>query len=298
MAPKTFENRLCGLSLDMFNKDYVHENLWDVEHTDAEKRVNFKNNLKLSKNGDMLGSTLFKGDCGVVHAELMLQNAGNNHVEASAVNSSYKPLALHAKYAFDAAKKSNSLTMTAEHTLPWNVFQFKLMPCSNMYSAFSLFTYKANCWQLNGGAEVNGKRESLYSNHVFGLGYRNNHMGKTYVVSARMLGDQATPVKSIVGNAYAGTLNGNGNVQTALSVAVEHMLDDASTKLKFAGLWHISDGYTPAYVKAKCDSDGQVAVTLFQRFNQKLAAAVGVNFNAKENVNPINANYGLKFFIS
>lgn len=85
MAPKTFENRLCGLSLDMFNKDYVHENLWDVEHTDAEKRVNFKNNLKLSKNGDMLGSTLFKGDCGVVHAELMLQNAGNNHVEASAV---------------------------------------------------------------------------------------------------------------------------------------------------------------------------------------------------------------------
>ncbi|GIX62197.1 eukaryotic porin protein [Babesia caballi] len=298
MAPLKFEKLLCGPSVDLLTKDFAHENIWEVEQTDAQKRGNFVNNLKLDRNGALLGSTHLKCNVGPVHAELKMQNSAAHHIEMSAVNPKYTPMSVHGKYAFDISKGSKTCELVAEHVHPMNTSQLKVLPLVKSFSAFSLFNYRMNCRQLSCGTEVTGNDCNAFSNYSFGLGYKNTHKEKTYVVSARLFGEKDNLVKSLVGNIYAGT--SHGSAQNALSVALEHNFSDAATKLKFAGLWHLTepDHPTPAYVKGKCDTEGKIALTLFQRFNKNFAAAVGVDFNGKQPINPSNANYGFKVLLS
>lgn len=298
MAPLAFEKPFCGPSLDMFNKYFAHENAWELEHTDSENKVNFVNNVKLARDGSLLGFTHLKGECGMFRGELKMQNAGPNHVDVTVAIPQYKDLSLYSKYAFDSIKKSSALTLAAEHVLPFNTTQFKYLPFVNQYSAFSLFTHNGGNWSLSGGAEVSGGVNGVYDGHVLGVGYKNSCHGKTYMLSARIFGGKEAAMNTLVGNVYAATAK--GNAQNALSMALEHRFEDATTRLRFAGLWQFTDGTTanPSYVKAKCDTDGDVAVTYFQRFNEKLATAVGVNFKAREDATLANASYGFKVLIS
>ncbi|KAK1444870.1 hypothetical protein BgAZ_107760 [Babesia gibsoni] len=298
MAPLTFEKPLCGLSLDMFNKDFVHEHVWELEHGDATKKVNFVNNMKLTKDGRLFGFTNLKGECSWVRGEVKLQSAGTSHVDVATTAPLYKPLTLHSKFAFDTAKKNNVLTLAAEHALPFNTTQFKFFPYEDKFSAFSMLHLKGNTWTLTAGGEVTGLKKDPYGSHVVGAAYKNACCSRTYQLAARVFGDKEVPVKTVVGNVYASAARGFG--QNAFAATVEHKLEDASNKLKFAGLWYMAGGTANAhcYLKGKCDSDGQVAVTVFQRFNERLAAAVGIDFNAKTQPALTNVNYGFKFLLS
>ncbi|CDR96442.1 hypothetical protein, conserved [Babesia bigemina] len=298
MAPLKFEKLICGSSVDLLKKDFAHENLWELEHTDAQKGSNFVNNLKLNKDGNMLGSTLIKGDIGTLHAELKAQNSGAHYLEVSAVHPQYTPMTVHAKCEIDVPKGTYSGEVAADHVLPMNSSQLKVQPFSRDYSAFSFTNFKLNCGQVYAGAELTGKNCSLLTNYTGALGYKKQRDDKTYLVAARLFGAREYGLTSLVGNIYAG--RAHGCAQNALAVALEHSFKDTTTKLKFAGLWHITEPHhpTPAYVKGRCDTEGNFAFTLFQRFSSNLAAAVGVDFNAKESVSPSTANYGFKMMLS
>ncbi|ORM41170.1 uncharacterized protein BXIN_0378 [Babesia sp. Xinjiang] len=298
MPALKFEKLLCGPSVDLLKRDFVHENNWEVEHTDSAKGSNFTNNLYLHRNGHMVGSTCIKADVGPVNAELKMQNNGDHYIDMSVVNPHYPAMKVLSKYAFNVTKGTNTYEVAAEHVHPMNTSQIKILPFARNYSAFSLFNYKRECCQVFCGTEVFGNHGSVFSNYALGLGYKREKDGRSYLVSARLFGDKVDLAKSLVGNLYAGAAH--GCAQNAMSVALEHEFKTAQTKLAFGGLWHLTvpDHPTPSYVKGKCDTDGQIALTLFQRFNKNLAAAIGVEFNGKESVNPAAARYGFKLFLS
>ncbi|GFE52857.1 eukaryotic porin, putative [Babesia ovis] len=298
MPALKFEKLLCGPSVDMFRKDFVHENLWEVEHADNQKGNNYTNNLYLNRDGHMTGSTCIKAEMGPVNAELKMCNSGEHYMEVSAVSPQYPTMKVLSKYVFNVANSTNGCELAAENVCPVNTSQVKILPFARDFSAFSIFNYKMDCCQVFCGTEVTGKNCALFSNYALGLGYKRQRDDRTYQFSARLFGERGTLAKSLVGNIYTATAH--GDAQNAMSVALEHDFKSTNTKLMFAGLWHLTapGNTTPAFVKGKCDTDGQVALSLFQRFNSNLAAIIGVEFNGKESINPAAANYGFKLLLS
>nr|BAN64161.1 conserved hypothetical protein [Babesia bovis] len=202
------------------------------------------------------------------------------------------------KYMFNPPNKDNACEVVAENVHPINTTQLKIIPFARDYSMFSLFNYKLNCCQLFGGMEVTGKNCTLFSNYTMALGYKRIRDEKTYQLSARVFGDKGALAKSFVGNVYVGTAH--GDAQNAMAVALEHQLKDGHTKLMFSGLWHLTEpGHaTPAFVKGKCDTDGQFALSYSQRFNKNIAGILTVGGNMNTTCDPATMNYGYKVTVS
>ncbi|GBE59493.1 eukaryotic porin, putative [Babesia ovata] len=298
MAPLKFEKLVCGSSVDLFKKDFAHENAWELEQSDAQKGSSFVNNIKLSKDSSIHGSTLAKCNIGPANVELKVQVDGKHYLELSAAHSKYTPVTFHAKGEADVPKGIYTGELAADHVLPVHSCQVKVNPFARDYSAFSLTRLNLCSGQLLVGTEITGRNCAFLSNYTSALGYKKEREDKTYAVSARLFGARGYGLTSLLGNVYAG--KAHGSAQNAFSVALEHSFKDTNTKLRFAGLWHITEPNhpNPAYVKGKCDTDGNFAVTVFQRFNNTVAGALGVSFNAKESLSPSNVNYGLKMVVS
>ncbi|KAK2196033.1 Porin domain superfamily [Babesia duncani] len=295
MAPLKFERLLSGPVLDMFTKEYAHENFWEIEHNNNINAAKFINNYKFGRQGDVSAFTNIKGLLGK-HSELKFQANGAHFVEVGYNVTGYKPLNLFVKGMLDDTKKRHLLDIHGEHITDLNTTGLKLGLVDRSFSLFTLFNLGPQR-QCTFGGEVDGGLLGQTGKLTLAAAYNKNADAQKYHVGIAMTGKFSVKDPAIKVLARAMATSNVKNYPKILAAEIEQGFKEAKPKFRVAGQLYLTpaDHQTAAFVKAKCDSDAQVALAYSQKFSDSFTATLGCKFQGKDLLDNKNVQYGVKF---
>lgn len=293
MAPLIFKKVLLGPSLDIFTKDFAHENEWVLQQGDKTVSTDFNNLLQLNKDGTITGSTTIKHNTKFCDSELKLQTNGVQILDLKALCPAYEPISLGLRGTYDLKKDAKKLNLYLEHINKLNTTSLQVAPLGGGFSLFSLFNLPVLQKNVTLGAEVASQQLALPQELTLAATLKDRLHSKDFHLGILLNGTREKFFNKASGFAYASC--NSLDKPKSLCASFEHNFKDNDFKLSFGALWYLTCVEHPnaAFLKAKCDSAAKVAVAITQKFNPSVTGTFGFEVNAK---NPLSndLNYGMK----
>ncbi|EAN31347.1 hypothetical protein TpMuguga_03g00602 [Theileria parva strain Muguga] len=292
MSTLKFEKLLAGPSVDLFEKDFPHNNVWHVETLSKEPTLDMSSDFRLTRGEELAGLVTLKNVFHNFATELSLNSTGVHHLDVTTRLPFFPDATVGSKYLFDTDKNHHHFLLSSqvENKLLWS--RLELKPLDFEYNFFSLLRF-GSMHRCLLGAEVSGQKLGKL-NVTVGSAYKREFGNNNFLLALRLFGNKDEYLNRLVGNVH---VSKNESVKPAvLGVSFEHLLKEKKTKLAFGAHWNLTtlDDPHASFVKAKVDNEARVALSFCQKFNSLVTFLFGFDFNGKSPLHEPDVNYGLK----
>ncbi|UKK01102.1 hypothetical protein MACK_001915 [Theileria orientalis] len=292
MSTFKFEKLLVGPSVDLFDKEFPHNNVWQVETSSKDPSLELTSDFLLNRSEELFGLVTLKNVFPNFSSEVNLNSTGVHHLDVTTKLPFFPDATVGTKYLFDTDKNHHHFFVSSqvENKFMWSRFEMK--PLDLEYNFFSLFKFGPQKRCLV-GAEVSGHKLGRV-NVTLGSAYKREFGNHNFLLGLRLFGNKDDYLDRVVGNVHL--TKDEGVKPVSMGVKLDHSMKQKKTTLSFGAQWFLTSLDDPhtSFVKAKVDNDARVALSFSQKFNSLVSLLFGLDFNGKSPLHDPDVNYGVK----